>query len=197
MMNMKNIAIAGLAALALTVGLITGTVVSDNKPAYASTTYSKYNSDNQVAARLPQMAEETAKEAELSLTELEKLDICQFNLPSATYKAYVAEKISVTDTGIILTSEDGNAFQLKKGDIVRVNSVGKNNSTDNYFFNVGYVKDGVYTSTTCGSTKSPVTAWEILEEQDAGDYKIYIKSDNMGMSNVVFDFIITVEQPKH
>ncbi len=131
-----------------------------------------------------------AKEAEeLTTEELKKLDLQDFNMPSKNFTAYQAKDVEINNKGIVITAND-YGFSLKKGDIVRVNSV--NNENDSQYYSVGYVKNGEYTSTSVGKMNEPLTAWEVLDNKDAGLYEILIKSEST--TSKEFDVIVTIER---
>ncbi len=192
-MKMKNVAVVGMVAITMMVG--------------AFCTYAKPTepNDNQANSGIyttspRQMATEIAKDAtdELTQSELKKLNIPEFNLPANPFVAYKASHVLVTEKGFILRPDNGKGFLLKKGDIVRVNSVAKDATTrEDATYAVGYVKGETYTSTSVGNMNAPTTAWSVMSDEDAGEYGIYIQSDNEASRNNSFDVIITIETPAH
>lgn len=192
-MIMKKAVITGITALGLTVGFMVFGLSSNNIFAHENRLGTSYTKAYE-AVRSNAFNYAEAKEAkELSLSELKKLGIHSFNLPNKNFTAYKATNISITDKGTVISIENGDGFSLKKGDIVRVNSINISSPTNQYF-SLGYVKDDVYTSTTCGSMSSPTTAWEVLEDSDAGEYRLYINADNAESENHSYDVIITIER---
>ncbi len=193
-MKIKNTVITVISALGLTSGFMSFGANSSSNVFDKNRLYTLTNKAYE-SVSLKQMDIFQAKKAEgLSISELKKLDINDFNLPNKDFIAYKVVNLSIGENGTVISNENGDGFSLKKGDILRVNSINNSDLPVNENFNIGYVKNDTYTTTTCGSIISPTTAWEVLEDSDAGDYKIYIKAENAKSNNNSFDVIITVER---
>lgn len=133
---------------------------------------------------------------DLTLEELKKLPIAEHNVPTKNFDVYRAEDVTFDKNATIVLTNSDKGFSLVKGSIVRVNSVSNKTDNEANTFSVGYLQEEQYTSTSYGKmANGPITAFEILNDKDSGNYKLFIQQDEPISRTETFDIIITIENP--